>query len=620
MKLESGLFDHMVLQRNGRNVSEARFAGTCGARGPVTATVWKGKKALAGFSALPVGMAARGKFSGCLKGLPVGGPYAVELAVGAEKLNVRDLLVGDVWLLGGQSNMHGCGLMPKDRLPVDPQVRAFYMDDRWAPAKDPVHNMWECVDPVHVDLNGGAPHVKPASDWGVCPGPAFGSEMRRRSGVPQGLIACAHGGTTMPQWDPKRKKEGGKSLYGATVRRLVKNGGRVAGMIWYQGCSEAGPEAAPLYTRRMKEFVAALRHDCADPRLPIVIVQIARVIAWGPDGVACWKSVQEQQRLLPTVIKNLLTVPAIDLALDDGIHISGEGQYVLGARLAQAMLVLQKDRRAGPPPITLKKVSAETYRGKGAVVAEFSNVVGKLRSASRPSGFSLADNTGSISHFDIQLAGRRAIVRSEKSANELAGAAMYYGDGINPYCNIVDEAGRSLPVFGPVWAGTPRTITPFIRELRVSAFQPSAGRLEGLEHPPALETLQMAGRSFDITFCSLRPEICARGNSDDVIYYAFRFACPEPMHLALALGYDGPVKAWMNGKLILHDPNGTNPAITDSSLSPFDADAGEHEIVVALGTNHGAAWGIFVRLERRGVPKRLLLKGPSAYAMPTILG
>ena len=620
MKIATGLFDHMVVQRNRRNVSEAVFSGTCGARGPVAATVWRGKKKLKGFVSVPVGNAARGKMSGCLSGIPAGGPYLVELAVGNEKLVIRDLLVGDVWLLGGQSNMQGCGLFPRAHLPVDQLVRAFYMDDRWAPARDPVHNMWECVDQVHMDLTGGARPGKPAPDWGVCPGPAFGNEMRRRSGVPQGLIACAHGGTSMTQWDPRRKRDGGRSLYGAMIRRLVKNGGRVAGLIWYQGCSDANADAAPLFTRRMKLFVSALRRDSGDSRLPVAMVQIARVVGFGQDGDLHWNSVQEQQRRLPLVVRDLATVPAIDLPLDDIIHISGAGQHSLGARLAQAMQVLRGDRSAGMPPIELKKVSVESVRGLGVVVAEFRNVMGRLCSGSRPSGFSVVTDTGNVNYFDIQLAGRKAYVRCCPAVQELSSASLYYGRGTNPYCNIMDTAGRSLPVFGPIRMAAPHASTPFIREFRVSAFQPSAGNLDGLAFPPDLGSLQMAKRTFTEAFGSLRPEISRRGNCDEVVYYAFRFSCKEAMRLALALGYDGPVKAWLDGKMLMHDPKGTNPATPDQCVSPFPAEAGEHEIVVALGTHSGAAWGIFARLERLDVSLRQRLKVPPAYAMPEILG
>jgi sialate O-acetylesterase len=620
MKIETGLFDHMVLQRNRKNVSTADFSGACATSGPVLATVRRGKGVVKGFASALVGQAARGRMKGCLKGLPAGGPYAVELLVGNEKLVVRDVLVGDVWLLGGQSNMQGCGLFPKKRLSADPQVRAFFMDDRWAVAKDPIHNIWACVDPVHIDLCGGVRCAKLPADLGVGPGPAFGIEMRRRTGVPQGLIACAHGGTCMTQWDPKRKGEGGKSLYGALVRRLVKNGRRVAGMIWYQGCSDANAQDAQLYTKRMRRFVAALRRDCADQTLPVAIVQIARVLGWGPDTVAPWNSIQDQERKLPLAIGNLVTVPAIDLPLDDFIHISGEGHTILGARLAQAMQALRGDRKAGPTPISLKKISLESVRGLGVVVVEFENVAGKLCAGSRPSGFAIVNQAGSANHFDIQLDGRRVRIRSVCSAETLAQAALHYGYGADPACNIVDEAGHSLPVLGPVRLGVPWAITPFVRQLRVSAYRPSAGKLHKLGYPAGLESLGLAARTFTDNFCDLHQEIVKHGGRDEVVWFACGFACAEAMRLALVLGYDGPLKAWVDGKPLFHDPNGVNPAIPDKAKAPVNVAAGNHEVVLALGTNHGAAWGIHLRFERTDVSMAQRLKGPEHYVLPKVFG
>lgn len=616
MKMDSGLFDHMVVQRNRKNESEASFSGTCASNGPVMATVKRGGKAIKGFTGIKVGTASKGCMSGCINGLPAGGPYEIELKVGAESLDVKDLLVGDVWLLGGQSNMQGCGLFPKKRLPSDPIVRAFYMDDRWSVAKDPVHNMWECVDQVHIDLCGGNRPTKPAHDWGVCPGPAFANRMRQLTSVPQGIIACAHGGTTMTQWDPARKNEEGKSLYGALVRRLKKNGGRVAGMIWYQGCSDANPNDAKLYTQRMKKLISSLRNDCGDKSLPVAIVQIARVICWG--NTASWNSIQEQQRLLPKVIPSLSTVPAIDLPLDDGIHISGAGQYVLGESLAYAMDVLIRGRKAGLPPIALKKAGVETVRGLGVAVVEFENVAGRLRSGDRPSGFSIVTENGASNHFDISLAGTKVRIRSNLTTDMLESAALHYGYGIDPYCNITDEAGRSLPVMGPIRLGLPHAITPFIREFMVSSFQPSSGKLNNLKYPSSLKALQMEKRSFTENFCSLRPEIVALGNQDNVVYYDCKFSCSENMRLELLLGYDGPVKAWIDGKQVLHDPNGINPATPSKVKAGFTASAGVHELLVALGTNNGAAWGIFARLERLDLKKSLILQGKDNYAMPVI--
>lgn len=622
MKIETGLFPHMVVQRNRRNVSEADFSGLCAASGTVLATVRRGKGVVKGFASVPAGKATRGRMGGSLKGVPVGGPYDIELQVGNEKLVVKDVLVGDVWLLGGQSNMQGFGQFPKKRLPTDPQVRAFYMDDRWAVAKDPVHNMWACVDQVHLDLVGGRP-AKPVG-VGAGPGPAFGLEMRRRTGVPQGMIACAHGGTSMTQWDPKRKGEGGKSLYGALVRRLVKNGRRVAGMIWYQGCSDASAEAVPLYTKRMQEFVATLRRDCADKHLPVVIVQIARNINLGSDIGACWSSIQwssiqEQERRLPSVIRNLLTVPAIDLPLDDFIHISGEGHKLLGKRLAQAMQTLRGDRKAGPPPINLKKITLESERGMGVAVVEFDNVVGKLCSGSRPSGFAIINQVGT-NHFDIQLDGRCVRVRSTLPSQLLRTAVLHYGYGGDPYCNIVDEAGRSLPVFGPCRIGLPRALTPFVQKFRVSAYQPSAGKLEGLEYPASLDALGLTPRSFSTILCDLHEEIVKHGGRDEVVWFACRFACPEAMRLALLFGYDGPLKAWVDGKQVFHDSEGVNPSVPDKGRAVIQAQPGDHEVLIALGTNGGAAWGIHLCFERLDIAKKQLFMGPQHYVMPTVLG
>lgn len=616
MKIQTGIFDHAVLQRNRKNVSEAEFSGLCAASGTVTATITRGKRAVKGFSDVPVGKAVRGRMKGRINGLPAGGPYDIEFRVGGVKLAVKDVLVGDVWLLGGQSNMQGCGLFPKERLSADPFVRAFYMNDRWGIAKDPIHNMWECVDQVHIDLCGGVRPGKPPANWGVCPGPAFGLEMRRRTGVPQGLIACAHGGTSMTQWDPGRRNEGGKSLYGAMVRRLVKNGRRVAGMLWYQGCSDATPLDAPLYTKRMQKFVAALRRDCADKALPVAIVQISRVIGWDPNAAAAWNSIQDQERRLPMAINHLACVPVIDLPLDDGIHVSGAGHTVLGARLAQAMSVLRGDRKAGPPPIDLKKTSIEP----GAVVLEFKNVAGRLRAGSRPTGFTLVHQANRSNVFDIQLEGRRVRLRSGLAPAQMSASTVHYGYGFDPVCNIVDEAGRSLPVLGPVRLGIPRAATPFVQQLRVSAYQPGAGKLEGLELPASLDSLGLAPRTFPGDFCDLHLEIGKHDGRDEVVWYACRFSCAEAMKLALVFGYDGPLKVWMDGKKVFHDPAGVNPASTEKARVITSAAPGEHEAIMALGTNHGAAWGIYFRFERLDIPRKKILAGPGNYLMPEVLG
>lgn len=64
----------------------------------------------------------------------------------------------------------------------------------------------------------------------------------------------------------------------------------------------------------------------------------------------------------------------------------------------------------------------------------------------------------------------------------------------------------------------------------------------------------------------------------------------------LYMGYDGPVRVWLNGKQIFYGP-GTNPAIRDNTKIYCDVKKGNNKIVVAFDTNGGKAWGIFCRIK-----------------------
>jgi len=619
MKIISGLLDNMVLQRDRRNLSHARFIGESEYDGVLLVRVKNGK-------ALKIGTCRNGLFIGILTGLKTGGPYEIELFIKdrqgriLDKAKISNVLVGDVWILGGQSNMEGIGYL-KYALKPQNKVRAFYMDDRWDVARDPIHNLNKAVDQVHADLAGGKPPVRPPH-VGVGPGVAFGQEMFRRTGVPQGLISCAHGGTSMSQWDPALKAKGGRSLYGALLRRFHKNGGRVAGAVWYQGCSDAN-EQHVHYTRRMIALVKAMRRDFNAPRLPMAMVQIAGVYSsgWPP---ARWNSIQEQQRLLPQKIGDLNVTPAIDLSFDDSIHISGFDQARLGKRLAQAMCVLRSEKNAGLPPIELQSITEKLDKKTGArsLFIKFRNVMGGLRSAGKPCGFYvLAGGSVVPSIFRTDIEKDTVILRLLLPSMPES-LSVHYGYGLAPYCNITDSADRSLPVFGPELLGYYHGLGKFMVDWLVSATQPSAGRLDTLAYPKDQAALQLKPRSFAKEpnhFCDLHLDLFKCGADDILVYFANWFNCAEPMRLELRLGYDGPIKVWIDGKQVMHDPDGTNPAVADKAVIPFKASRGRHELIIALGSNHGRAWGLFARFRRKDIPPHLLKLGPAYYKLPEAL-
>ncbi len=620
IEIVNGLFDRMVMQRTKQDVSDADISGKCSTSGTVEAKVTKKGKTVKGFAWVAIGTAARKQFTATLKGLPVGGPYDIRLRIkpkdtaATEMLEIKDVLVGDVWILAGQSNMEGLGRLPGPK-PIN-EVRCFYMDDRWAPAEDKIHELWKAVDQVH--------HGYGACDRGVVgvgPGVPFGQEMFRLTGVPQGVISCAHGGTSMQQWSPTLKRLKGKSLYGATIRRFLKNGGKVAGVMWYQGCSDTGPADAPHYTTRMKKLVAAFRRDMHDEKLPFVLVQIALI--YSNQAPAAWNSIQDQQRKLPEVIDNCLTVPAIDLSLDDCIHISTEGQIRLGARLADATCALTKRAAGHKKPITLKKVTIKQDKKFGTYVeVAFANVAGRLVSGSRPTGFSLADWAGQyqLQIYRVDLKGSRVILWTDGLSAEAARSYwLHYGLGTSPYCNITDEADRSLPVFGPLPLGIPRAMLPFLTKMRTSKLLPSAGKLHKLSCPDTSDPkLSLVTRDFGGPFCQRHEELEAHGE-DALIYFAFKFSCEEAMKLKFHVGYDGPVKIWCDGKKMLHDPNGTNPALADAASFDVAACEGTHEMVIAMASNEGKAWGIFMRASRADIPRKCLSLGPTSVSLPEFM-
>ncbi|HYI97288.1 MAG TPA: sialate O-acetylesterase [Bryobacteraceae bacterium] len=438
-----GLVDHQVFQRNAQNTTDIKIGGTAdGLSGKqIEARILDGSKILKGWSWKPVAKVDSATWIGSLASVPTGGPYDIEFrSPGATPVVVKDILVGDLWLLAGQSNMEGVGDLV-DVQPSDPRVHSFDQLDRWLVAKEPLHNLPGAVDRVH--WRGNSRLTGPALERfnaerkkGAGLGLPFAVEMTKRTRVPIGLIPCAHGGASMAQWDPALKDRGGDSLYGATIRRFHGAGGKVAGVLWYQGEAEAGLTVEPLFSNRFEQLVASFRKDFSEPDLPFYYVQLGRHISNA--NVREWNAIQERQRVMEPKLGKSGVVAAVDLPLDDGIHIGTPGLKRLGIRLANVATA-----KARSPNVAAAQLQGSTIRVK------FTNVTGKLRSEGRSSGFSIHTKSGEVpAIYRVDLDGDTAVL-------QLVGklpvdAVLHYGFGKDPYCNVRDDADMAVLVFGPL--------------------------------------------------------------------------------------------------------------------------------------------------------------------------
>lgn len=341
--------DGMVMQQN----TEAAIWGKADSGSQITVTTsWDGKSYRAKTD-------SEGKWNVKVN-TPAGSykKYSVTIKGNGTTVRINDVLIGEVWLASGQSNME----MP---------MRGFYncpvenaIDYICAPAATekirmftvPVKQSYEPLDDVDSKWMGAEPAT--VSEMSAT-AYFFARKLNEMLDMPVGIVSCAYGGARVESWTPKEiletypdedlSRETIEATTHYTRPYLAYNamlcpvkGYTIKGFIWYQGCSNVGKH--DQFVERMSNMVNHWREcwDDTDARLPFYMVEIAPYRYKPQTAVSYAALLRQAQHEAAKVIPNSGIVVTNDLVASfeqDNIH--PMKKLEVGERLAR--LALNRD-------------------------------------------------------------------------------------------------------------------------------------------------------------------------------------------------------------------------------------------------------------------------------------
>ncbi len=264
VRLPHLLGDNMVLQRD----LPIPIWGWAGPNEKVTVRL--------GNSSASTTAAADGQWSVKLPKLAAGGPYQMTVA-GANTLTLSNILIGEVWVCSGQSNMEKpigphpgqqpCVNYEKEIAAADyPQIRLMEVppESSHVPVADVTNAEWLVCTPQNIVVKRGGGHGYSACAY------FFGRELHKELKVPIGLIAASVGGIPCEHFTPP---SGDRWL--GMIHPLTPYG--IRGVIWYQGESNLGSGHAycMTYFEKMKTLITGWRTAWNQGDFPFLFVQVA---------------------------------------------------------------------------------------------------------------------------------------------------------------------------------------------------------------------------------------------------------------------------------------------------------------------------------------------------------
>lgn len=341
-----------------------------------------------------------------LRSVPSGGLYRIETmlrrsdgSVGASRGDmVHHVGVGEVWLIAGQSNAEGYGRKPVDDGPTL-GIHSFRNHGSWSLATHPLDDSTDTLYPEN----------RPANNPSHSPWIAFAKYLKRALGCPIGLIPTSLGGSPLSAWN---RKENG-ILFETMLRCVRDSESGIAGVVWYQGESEAmGENLWSSYEKRFVNVVKDLRRSFRNPALTVITAQLNRWIGENSDAPETsykWESMRDVQRRIAGSMENVYAIPTTDLPLSDQIHNDSGSNLVIARRMAMIALGAVYGH---PVHYLFPDCSSARRVSSDQIELTFENVEGRLRCEAVPQGllpFTVRDADGDVGVESVSVSGNNRL-------------------------------------------------------------------------------------------------------------------------------------------------------------------------------------------------------------------
>jgi sialate O-acetylesterase len=416
---------------------------------PVWGTAADGERVTVEFAGQKVSTTARGgKWAVRLRPLVAGGPFAMIVA-GENRVQINNVLVGEVWICSGQSNMaftlsKASNAAEAIAASADPQLRLLTVPRAHGDTPlDDIDARWQVCGPET------APEFSAVGYF-------FGRDLRRALGVPVGLINASYGGTMAQGWmrkevveadpdltaafktnpanAPPRPSQPGR-LYNSMIHPLIPYA--IKGVIWYQG--EANRTDAYRYRKVFPALIRNWRDDWKQGQFPFLFVQIA---PFGP------RPDKPEQQNLPELRESQLltseTVPntAMVVITDYGhptIHPTCKEP--VGDRLALAARAIAYNQDVayrGPALVDVR------FKAGRAVLSFTDTCGGLVAKGGDLTGFIIAGQDRKFYPARASIVGAKVVVSSPDVPSP---AAVRYGWSAYPEVNLFNKAGLPASPF-----------------------------------------------------------------------------------------------------------------------------------------------------------------------------